>query len=609
MSLLLDALKRAEDAKRAKAAAGGELPLAAPAQASQLEAPPSDLTGHVHETLPSTSSLSLAPLASPPVPAVSPSDVPPPLQVPNNQVTPTADADLSFPTLTLSQADARITLPDSVSQSSNPAYVARKRDITSLKPLSLEDEPSPIKPVRNVGLESETSPVNIIGAAELDLAQKLQAELGGGGAISPAATPVFAATAAYRAARSQQRQREGDVEAEALALMPEATLADIPVADNPPIKTQTPADAQKQVLMRGAAKNVFDAKTASRPASKTKWVLPVVAVMVFAVGIGSWYIWNEVNRIARPTLVGNTTPVPQAPLPTTTPITQQPPPAANTVTSTTPANASNSSANTALATNEGQVVLPPLLPPPARVVESARLPTKNVGVTLSPREAFAQKIEALPLIAPSPIRFQPAQASAATQSISPALSAGYSALQAGDYALAKRHYAEAIATNITSVDANLGFATAAARSGEIALAERHYRRVLEIDPRNATASAGLMTMAATTTVATSGNLENELRLLVAQDPSVAASHFALGNVYASERRWQEAQQSFFDAVRLSPPNPDYFYNLAVSLDHLGQVRQADEFYRRALGAKGNAQFDRRTVEQRVSVISQSLVGK
>ena len=54
---------------------------------------------------------------------------------------------------------------------------------------------------------------------------------------------------------------------------------------------------------RETARNVFVAKqaTASDGASGKKWLLPVIAVLMLAVGGGGWYVWNEVNRTSRPT--------------------------------------------------------------------------------------------------------------------------------------------------------------------------------------------------------------------------------------------------------------------------------------------------------------------
>lgn len=254
--------------------------------------------------------------------------------------------------------------------------------------------------------------------------------------------------------------------------------------------------------------------------------------------------------------------------------------------------------------------LPPLLPPPAEALPVTKLTGKTgtggSSAIFTLRETLARRIEALPVPqnpATNAVTLRPATKSA-TLAISPALAAGYAALSSGDFALAKRHYAEAIAADGNNTDANLGFATAAARTGELAMAERYYRRVLEIDPRNVTAATSLLTLAVNNdALPPATNLEGELLRLIALDPTVPASHFALGNFYAAQRRWSEAQPSFFEAVRLTPQNPDYAYNLAVSLDQLGQTKTAVDFYRRALAAKGQAQFDRTAVERRLVVLA------
>ena len=136
------------------------------------------------------------------------------------------------------------------------------------------------------------------------------------------------------------------------------------------------------------------------------------------------------------------------------------------------------------------------------------------------------------------------------------------------------------------------------------MAERSYLRVLEIDPRNVTAATALLMIASDSkNLPESVDLEGEIKRLIAMDPNVAASHFALGNMFAAQRRWNEAQPSFFEALRLAPKNPDYAYNLAVSLDHLGQSKMAQEFYRRALATKGQTQFDRQVVERRIQLLA------
>jgi uncharacterized protein HemY len=72
--------------------------------------------------------------------------------------------------------------------------------------------------------------------------------------------------------------------------------------------------------------------------------------------------------------------------------------------------------------------------------------------------------------------------------------------------------------------------------------------------------------------------------MIAEQPDEPALHFALANVYAASARWREAQQSFFSAYIGDPEQPDYLFNLAVSLDHLHQGKLAREFYEKAAAA-------------------------
>jgi tetratricopeptide (TPR) repeat protein len=95
--------------------------------------------------------------------------------------------------------------------------------------------------------------------------------------------------------------------------------------------------------------------------------------------------------------------------------------------------------------------------------------------------------------------------------------------------------------------------------------------------------------------------ETRLKQLIVRDPS-AYLYFTLGNLYADQSLWAQAQQAYFQAHHLEPGNPDYAYNLAVGLEHLGQARLALGFYRRALvlaSARGHANFSRAQAEDRI----------
>ena len=92
----------------------------------------------------------------------------------------------------------------------------------------------------------------------------------------------------------------------------------------------------------------------------------------------------------------------------------------------------------------------------------------------------------------------------------------------------------------------------------------------------------------------------------AEDASVRgeARTLALGNAYGAQNRWLEAQSHYFRALENNPGDPNYAYNLAVSLEHISQPRAAISYYRRALDniSNGLATFSREVVEQRLEIL-------
>ncbi len=182
----------------------------------------------------------------------------------------------------------------------------------------------------------------------------------------------------------------------------------------------------------------------------------------------------------------------------------------------------------------------------------------------------------------------------------PKLTAAWNAFQAADYAQAENLYREVQAADAHNVDALLGLAAIALRSGREQEAQSLYKSVLEADPRNSAAVAALSTLPAGASA--DGDTGNETRLknMLREQPDAAQLHFALGLQYVSAGRWPEAQQAFFEAVRNEPVNADYAYNLAVSLDQLGQGPAAAAYYERALTlANDSALFDTAAARQRL----------
>lgn len=182
--------------------------------------------------------------------------------------------------------------------------------------------------------------------------------------------------------------------------------------------------------------------------------------------------------------------------------------------------------------------------------------------------------------------------------INPDLSQGYQALQEGRLEAAQSAYKRLLQQEPRNVDALLGMAAVAARSNNPGEAGRLYLRALDVEPKNTFAQAGLLNLLGSADPAGS---EAKLKRLLADQPS-AFLHFALGNLYAAEERWPDAQQAYFQAHHLAPANPDYAFNLAVSLEHINQPKPALTYYQRALqllGSDGSAAFDRAAVEARM----------
>ena len=159
------------------------------------------------------------------------------------------------------------------------------------------------------------------------------------------------------------------------------------------------------------------------------------------------------------------------------------------------------------------------------------------------------------------------------------LSVAYQAYQAGDFLNAKAAYRKVLNRRPDSRDARLGIAAIAVMEGNYETAYRHYQYLLQQNPKDQLVNAALFNLQGNASGAVN---ESQLKLLLDQNPDSAQVHFSLGSFYASQARWPDAQQAFFEAYSAEKHNADYAYNLAVSLDQMGQVKSALSYYRIAL---------------------------
>lgn len=181
--------------------------------------------------------------------------------------------------------------------------------------------------------------------------------------------------------------------------------------------------------------------------------------------------------------------------------------------------------------------------------------------------------------------------------IAPAVETAYQSFSNGDLPNAQKQYESALRQEPTSRDALLGLAMVHTRQNQGAQAASYYLRMLELDPNDSTAVAGLVSMRS----GDAAQNEGRLKAILATNPEAGPALFALGNLYAQQNRWSDAQQTFFRAYSASPDNPDYAYNLAIGLDRLNQGRLALTYYQRALVLSQDkaAAFDRNALRIRM----------
>lgn len=255
-------------------------------------------------------------------------------------------------------------------------------------------------------------------------------------------------------------------------------------------------------------------------------------------------------------------------------------------------------------------VTPPVAPPPAPAAQAA-LPASATPEMAAPAPPARTSPAPRPASAPTPLQGEPERASPlpdstirlSTRPSKPdgSMETAHAAFTRGETDLARTIWLKALQSDSRNINALQGLAAIFQLEDKPDQAAVLYRRVLEVDPKDAVAHAGLLAIG---TPADPRQAESRLKGLLAEQPNSPHLHFALGNLYLSDARWAEAQQAFFKAHVADPANPDYLYNLAVSLDHLHQSGLAAQYYARAQDAARSlpAAFDPARVEERLRTL-------
>ena len=176
----------------------------------------------------------------------------------------------------------------------------------------------------------------------------------------------------------------------------------------------------------------------------------------------------------------------------------------------------------------------------------------------------------------------------------------YAAYQQGDDQLALEKYNAVLDVDPTNRNALLARAAINIQNNRVAEAIRDYRKLLLTNPKDSLAMSSMIAVANYSPAQS----ETQLKLMLRDEPDSPYLNFALGNIFGTQNRWQEAQGRYFAALENNPNDPNYAYNLAVSLEHIAKPKVAIAYYERALSnfSKGLATFNREVVDARLEML-------
>ena len=370
-----------------------------------------------------------------------------------------------------------------------------------------------------------------------------------------------------------------------------------PLTESPP---SAPADASPGA--RDAARQMFEVKEVDYN-PKRPFYITIGALVTAGLGYGGYVWWQMQPHYAVNTAAVQSAPkaVPRPASPATPASPGAPSAVAEAAsgpnTNQSPANppTAREAAEKAPAPAQKPLVAAPDTPPaPAPKGPVFQSTARELGASTPRSSAPASARVASRAPEAPPIKITPA-----TLQADPILEAAYGAYQRGNWDGARSAYERALARDPNDRDALLGLAAVDVRTRNFDTAELRYLRVLDLNPRDTFAYAGLLALQGQLNPVQS---ESRIKTLLAAQPDATHLYFTLGNQYAAQSRWGEAQEAYFKAYSAHPDNADYAFNLAVSLDRLRKTALARDYYRKALEL-GSAQpigFNRAQAEVRAA---------
>ncbi len=673
MSLLMEALRKAEEAKRQAAQKDNAESQPAASASPAADAVPVAAIPTADATMPELDFPELT-LDMPSVtPAATSSlDIPFDFQIDPDLHVQADPAPEQSAALSLHEPDMQSESPRDLSaddalsfvspaMSESPAEPAptpvtgRSGSALSMVDLSLEPEIEYISPhtLRQLATPAESEKPASSGLslaeAEADAAQERPAF------IADAETIPHVLEEAPGAGSVEEEHLDAAPAALAVAVTAQAATA-APVDERPRVRVET-LRATDENRIRESARAVFNAKTGNKGGKWSRARIMALAAVVVLLPLGGgayWYVQQmltpsvqfnvspeAIEAARQASLAQETQPVPdevtlalsdQAVVPDSTSVTQETAP----VDSPEPDLASTPGAavaqeDAAVAVEEPVVDIATSVDPieqvPATAIADSAAPTPlldtpdDASVVGEPALEQAQPAESVPALAQSAALPAATPASTAepiniirndnAPAVNAQLASAYAAFQDQDYFAARSLYQQALRELPNNRDALLGLAAVSVQLGDVSTARELYSRLLQLDPRDVLARVGLLD---SMPLGDSVQTETQLLSLKSEHPEIAQLSFALGNFYAGQRRWNEAQAAYYDALLAakaqsgSAVSPDFAFNLAVSLDRLNQAEPAYNFYREALEQSRtvNPGFDLRILRDRLDSLERQL---
>nr|MDP2192280.1 tetratricopeptide repeat protein [Rhodoferax sp.] len=420
-------------------------------------------------------------------------------------------------------------------------------------------------------------------------------------AFAPTASPAKSLATAKREAPRAELMLEQQTPAPPPAQAPEAASAK-PAPEPVPMPAPIAATHRQAILAASVMAGTPQRKT-SGTQQRRQWLL-VTVTLVVALPVAAFLLFGDALLGSSNTPVAAKAPGTLALLPASPSVSLPDVPA---VGSSAPAAAPQTPILTA----------PPPAVPAVTPVAAQEAPHPVAAKVAAPRARVAADTSS-PALTRRPVPADNANQNAAaaaavaasSQSLSVVASAAkpaslmesaYAAYQAGKPGEATQLYREVLKADPAQRDAWLGLAVIAHASNQRESAMDAYKQVLRLEPQNATALAGASSLSSP---AGEPRQESRLRELLARSPQEADLNHALGLVLSGEQRWSEAQPLFFKAHALAPEDPQFAYNLAVTLDHLRKSSLAVQYYETALRlAQGKAAaFDESSARSRLAAL-------